>query len=70
MAWRQASARQLGRMLWLPFIAALVVSMAKNYTHVLAPATGFGKNFMPVLVCWRVTVTVEPGARAAPCGRP
>ena len=28
-------------------MAALVVSMAKNYTHVLAPATGFGKNFMP-----------------------
>ena len=28
-------------------LAALVVSMAKNYTHVLAPATGFGKNFMP-----------------------
>ena len=28
-------------------IAALVVSMAKNYTHVLVPATGFGKNFMP-----------------------
>src|ERR1700710_2966336 len=26
-------------------MAALVVSMAKNYTHVLAPATGFGKNF-------------------------
>ena len=28
-------------------LAALVVSLAKNYTHVLAPATGFGKNFMP-----------------------
>ena len=28
-------------------MAALVVSMVKNYTHVLAPATGFGKNFMP-----------------------
>ena len=28
-------------------IAALVVSIAKNYTHILAPATGFGKNFMP-----------------------
>ena len=28
-------------------MAALVVSMAKNYSHVLAPATGFGKNFMP-----------------------
>ena len=28
-------------------IAALVLSMANNYTHVLASATGFGKNFMP-----------------------
>jgi electron transfer flavoprotein alpha subunit len=28
-------------------LAALVVSMAKNYSHILAPATGFGKNFMP-----------------------
>jgi electron transfer flavoprotein alpha subunit len=28
-------------------LAALVVPMAKNYTHVLAAATGFGKNFMP-----------------------
>ncbi len=28
-------------------MAALVVAMAKNYTHILAPATGFGKNFMP-----------------------
>ena len=28
-------------------MAALVVSIAKNYSHVLAPATGFGKNFMP-----------------------
>jgi electron transfer flavoprotein alpha subunit len=28
-------------------VAALVVSIAKNYTHILAPATGFGKNFMP-----------------------
>ena len=28
-------------------MAALVLSIAKNYTHVLAPATGFGKNFMP-----------------------
>ncbi len=27
--------------------AALVLSIAKNYTHILAPATGFGKNFMP-----------------------
>jgi electron transfer flavoprotein alpha subunit len=28
-------------------MAALVVSIAKNFTHILAPATGFGKNFMP-----------------------
>ena len=28
-------------------MAALVLSIAKNYTHILAPATGFGKNFMP-----------------------
>ena len=28
-------------------LAALVLSIAKNYSHVLAPATGFGKNFMP-----------------------
>ena len=28
-------------------VAALVLSIAKNYTHILAPATGFGKNFMP-----------------------
>jgi electron transfer flavoprotein alpha subunit len=28
-------------------IAALVLSIAEQYTHVLAPATGFGKNFMP-----------------------
>jgi electron transfer flavoprotein alpha subunit len=28
-------------------LAALVVSMAKNYSHILAPATAFGKNFMP-----------------------
>ncbi|MGH8751245.1 MAG: electron transfer flavoprotein subunit alpha/FixB family protein [Burkholderiales bacterium] len=28
-------------------LAALVVSIAKSYTHVLAPATTFGKNFMP-----------------------
>ena len=24
-----------------------MVSLVTNYTHVLAPATGFGKNFMP-----------------------
>ena len=27
--------------------AALVVALAGNYSHVLAPATAFGKNFMP-----------------------
>jgi electron transfer flavoprotein alpha subunit len=30
-------------------MAALVLSIAKNFTHILAPATGFGKNFMPRL---------------------
>ena len=28
-------------------VAALVVSLASGYTHVLAPASSFGKNFMP-----------------------
>ena len=28
-------------------VAALVVSLAPGYTHVLAPASSFGKNFMP-----------------------
>jgi electron transfer flavoprotein alpha subunit len=28
-------------------VAALVAPMASNYTHVLAPATSFGKNVMP-----------------------
>jgi electron transfer flavoprotein alpha subunit len=28
-------------------VAALVVSIARSYTHVLAPATPFGKNFLP-----------------------
>jgi electron transfer flavoprotein alpha subunit len=28
-------------------IAALVLTVADQYTHILAPATGFGKNFMP-----------------------
>ena len=27
--------------------AALVISVADKFTHILAPATGFGKNFMP-----------------------
>ena len=30
-------------------MAALVLSVAKNYSHIVAPATGFGKNFMPRL---------------------
>jgi electron transfer flavoprotein alpha subunit len=28
-------------------LAAVVLGIAKNYSHVLAPATTFGKNFMP-----------------------
>ena len=28
-------------------LAALIVPIAANYTHVVAPATGFGKNLMP-----------------------
>ena len=28
-------------------LAALIVPLAANYTHVVAPATGFGKNLMP-----------------------
>jgi len=28
-------------------VAPLVVGLAKNYSHILAPATTFGKNFMP-----------------------
>ncbi len=28
-------------------LAALVLTIAGEYTHILAPATGFGKNFMP-----------------------
>jgi electron transfer flavoprotein alpha subunit len=28
-------------------LSALIVPLAENYTHVVAPATGFGKNLMP-----------------------
>src|SRR5690606_24673149 len=28
-------------------LSALIVPLAKDYSHVLAAATGFGKNFMP-----------------------
>ena len=30
-------------------LTALVLSVAKNYSHIVAPATGVGKNFMPRL---------------------
>ena len=30
-------------------MTALVLSVAKNYSHIVAPATGMGKNFMPRL---------------------
>jgi electron transfer flavoprotein alpha subunit len=35
-------------------LSALIVPLAKNYSHVLAAATGFGKNFMP-----RVAATLD-----------
>jgi electron transfer flavoprotein alpha subunit len=41
-----ADAPQLGEFL-AENVAALVVSLAKNYSHILAPATSNGKNVMP-----------------------
>jgi electron transfer flavoprotein alpha subunit len=41
-----ADAAQLGEFL-AENVAALVVSIAKNYSHVLAPATSNGKNVLP-----------------------
>src|SRR5262245_64967104 len=41
-----ADASHLGEFL-AENVAALVVSLAKNYSHVLAPATSNGKNVMP-----------------------
>jgi electron transfer flavoprotein alpha subunit len=35
-------------------LAALAISIARGYTHILAAATGFGKNFMP-----RVAATLD-----------
>src|SRR5579859_6972996 len=42
----QADAPHLGEFLAEP-VAALVVSIAKNYSHILAPSTSNGKNVMP-----------------------
>src|SRR4249920_1481070 len=41
-----ADAPHLGEFL-AESVAALVVSLAKNYSHILAPATSNGKNVMP-----------------------
>jgi len=41
-----ADAPQLGEFL-AESVAALIVSLAKNYSHILAPATSNGKNVMP-----------------------
>src|SRR5712692_7877152 len=41
-----ADAAQLGEFL-AENVAALVVSLAKDYSHILAPATSNGKNVMP-----------------------
>jgi len=42
----QADAPQLGEFLAEP-VAALVVSIGKNYSHILAPSTSNGKNVLP-----------------------
>src|SRR5207248_2028320 len=42
----QADALHLGEFL-AESVAALIVSIAKNYSHILAPATSNGKNVMP-----------------------
>src|SRR6266850_3059963 len=41
-----ADAPQLGEFL-AESVAALVVSLAKNYSHILAPSTSNGKNVLP-----------------------
>ena len=43
---RVADARQYAHPL-AESLAALVVSLAEGYSHILAPATTFGKNFLP-----------------------